>query len=329
MAKKKLLVCGVTGFIGRNAAEYFAQSDEYTVVGTYYRSQPDQVLINNPNIELVQADLTNRDDVTRVVKGADVIVQAAATTSGAKEILGKPYYHVTDNALMNSLLFRACFEHQVKNVIFFSCTVMYQGKEAPVVEEDFNHQISDKYFGVGWTKVYLEKMCDFYSRISKTKYTVIRHSNIYGPHDKYDLERSHVFGATVTKVMTAKNGKIVVWGEGTEERDLLHVDDLVRFVDLAIQKQTTSYELLNVGLGESVSVRALVEKIIAASGRELKIEFDTSKPTIQYKLAVSYKKAFEKFGWEPQVSLEEGIQKTLDWYRENVLPDLETASVSS
>lgn len=318
--KKKLLVCGAGGFIGRNMAEYFAAKDEFEVYGTYLKSEP----LSNSRVKMIQADLTNKADVKKVVSGMDIIIQAAATTSGAKEISEKPYYHVTDNAIMNSLIFRAAFDFNVAHVIFFSCTVMYQTKDqpfldVPVKETDYdaNKEIHPKYFGVGWTKVYLEKVCEFYSRIGKTKYTVLRHSNIYGPYDKYDLERSHVFGATVTKVLTAKDGKLVVWGEGKEERDLLHVDDLVEFVDVAIRKQQGQFGLYNVGQGSSVSVRELVEKVIKHSGRELNIEYDTSKPSIPTKLAVDCSKAKEEFGWVPKISLDEGIQKTLAWHKEH------------
>ena len=92
-------------------------------------------------------------------------------------------------------------------------------------------------------------MCQFYSRLGKTKHTVIRHSNMYGPYDKYDLEKSHVFGATVTKVMESKDGKVNVWGTGEEKRDLLYVEDLVDFIDTALNNQSSPYELFNVGLG--------------------------------------------------------------------------------
>jgi nucleoside-diphosphate-sugar epimerase len=218
---------------------------------------------------------------------------------------------------MNSLLFRACHEHQVERVVFFSCTVMYPSRDLPVREEDFSGQITDKYFGVGWTKVYLEKMSEFYSRLGPTQYTVIRHSNIYGPHDKYDLEKSHVFGATVAKVMNAKGGKVVVWGDGSEARDLLYVDDLTDLVALSLKIQSTPFELVNVGTGVATSVDALVRKIIAASGRDLKIEYDKTKPSIPFKLAVDYARATKVFGWEPRIKLEEGIEKSLAWYRVN------------
>ncbi|HCJ66999.1 MAG TPA: hypothetical protein DHV62_06665, partial [Elusimicrobia bacterium] len=275
--KKKVLVCGATGFIGRNIAEFFANDTNLELYGTFFKS----LALNNPNIKMIQADLTNKDDVNKVVKGMDIIIQAAATTSGAKEIITKPYYHVTDNAVMNSLIFRSAYEHKVSHIIFFSCTVMYQSKNEPVKESDFdaNKEIFPSYFGVGWTKVYLEKMCEFYSRIGDTKYTVIRHSNIYGPHDKFDLERSHVFGATMTKVITANEGeKIVVWGSGEEQRDLLYVSDLVDFVELAIKNQKTKFELYNVGYGKSISINDLVKKIIICSGKDIKIEQDLSQP---------------------------------------------------
>lgn len=317
MHKKKVLICGATGFIGRNIAEALTQRGDFHVFGTHFEAKP----LPYPKITMLYADLTRKEDVARVVQGMDIIIQAAATTSGAKEILSKPYYHVTDNAVMNSLIFRAAYESKVSHVIFFSCTVMYQSSDLPVKETDFdpNKEIYPSYFGTGWTKVYIEKMCEFYSRIGNTKYTVIRHSNIYGPYDKFDLERSHVFGATVTKVMTATNqGKITVWGNGEEERDLLYISDLVNFVELAIDKQGTDFALFNVGCGSSLSVNELVKTLIANSGKNIAVTYDTSKPTIKTKLCLDITKARNTLGWRPHVSLNEGIQKTLAWYRKHV-----------
>ena len=123
--------------------------------------------------------------------------------------------------------------------------------------------IFDKYYGVGWTKVYIEKMSKFFAGLGRTKHTVIRHSNTYGPYDKYDLEKSHMFGATIAKIMTADEGdEIVVWGDGLTERDLLYVDDVVDFIHKAIDNQKTDYELYNVGYGKSISVKQIVQKII-------------------------------------------------------------------
>lgn len=313
MKKQQVLVCGATGFIGRNIAERLANKKDLEVFGTYFQSTPDEMLTKT-NISLIKADLTDKSQVDQVVSGKDIIIQAAAVTSGANDILTKPYIHVTDNVVMNSLIFRAAFENHVKHVVFFSCSAMYPNQDTPVKETDFNGQITDKYFGVGWTKVYLEKMCEFFSRISKTKYTAIRHSNIYGPFDKYDLEHSHVFGATISKVMNAKD-KIVVWGDGSEARDLLYVSDLVDFVEIILEKQKDPFELINIGSGLSISIANLVKKVVEISGQNLKIEYDTYKPTIKFSLCLNLNKAKKVYNWEPKISLDEGIKKTIDWYK--------------
>ncbi|HOW35317.1 MAG TPA: NAD-dependent epimerase/dehydratase family protein [Candidatus Omnitrophota bacterium] len=317
MAKKKMLICGATGFIGRNMAEYFAKQNDFEVYGTFHGSKP----YDYPGIKLIKTDLRDAANVDKVVAGMDAIIQAAATTSGAKDTVYKPYYHVTDNAVMNSLIYRSAFEHKVSHVIFFSCTTMYPASDKPLKENDFdaNKGVPPSYFGVGWTKVYLEKMCEFYARLGQTKFTAIRHSNIYGPYDKYDLERSHVFGATVAKVMTAaEGGAITVWGTGDEARDLLYVSDLVDFVDRVLKKQKNPFELVNLGCGCAVSINEIVKKIIRHAGKNIVIKHDTDKPTIKTSLCVDATKAEELFGWHSTISLDEGIAKTLDWYQKNI-----------
>jgi GDP-L-fucose synthase len=314
MNKKTVLICGASGFIGRNIAERLEKREDLIVYGTYLTNKPPI-----KGVTLLRVDLTNKSEVEQIVKGKDIIIQAAAVTSGSKDIVTKPYIHVTDNAIMNSLIFKSCFINKVKHVVFFSCTVMYPNINTPVKEQDFKYEITDKYFGVGWTKVYLEKMCEFFAKISNTKYTAIRHSNIYGPYDKYDLERSHFLGATITKVLTTKNDKIVVWGDGSEERDLLYISDLIDFVEQVLKIQKEPFELINVGLGQAFSVKEVVNKVIEISGKKVTMEFDTSKPTIKFNLAVDTKKAQKKYKWKPNTSLEQGIKNTIDWYNKNIL----------
>jgi nucleoside-diphosphate-sugar epimerase len=198
---------------------------------------------------------------------------------------------------------------------------MYQKSETAISESDFNEseEILPFYYGVGNTKVYVEKMCNFYSRLGRTKHTVIRHSNIYGPHDKFDLEKSHVFGATVTKVMTSANGIISVWGTGEESRDLLHVDDLINFIDISIKKQVSNFEIYNVGYGEGIKVIDLVKKVIKHSGKNIEIEHDLSKPSVPTSLFLDCSKAKNELGWTNKISLDEGVINTLDWYNKNYL----------
>jgi len=319
--KENILICGASGFMGRNIADRFLKDEKYCVYGV---GNSRDVSNSNDYEQFFNCDLTTKSGIERVFsKGIqyDIVIQAAATTSGSKDIVERPYLHVTDNAVINSLVLQACYDHNVGHLLFLSCGVMYNPDRSPVSEEDhyLDEPIPKNYFGVGWTKVYVEKMCEFFSSLGRTKHTVIRHSNTYGPYDKYDLEKSHMFGATITKVLTANDGDdIIVWGDGLTERDLLYVDDVVDFIQLVIKKQVKKYDLYNVGMGESYSVREIVEKIITYSGKNLSISHDLSKPSINTKLALNSHKAYVELGWEPKHNLDAGIKKTIEWYNKNV-----------
>ena len=317
MSKKKILVCGATGFIGRNVAEYFAQQASLEVIGVFHKRPQ----YENQNIKWVQADLTRLEDVERVLKDVDVVIQAASVTSGVKDVFSRPSIHITDNAVMNSLLFRAAYENKVDHFILFSCSVMYPSSQQPLKETDFNAdtELHSKNFGGAWNKVYFEKMCEFFSAQGSTRFTAIRHSNIFGPYDKFDLEKSHVFGATIAKVMQASSpGKVVAWGEGQEERDFLYVSDLVEFIRLALENQKEPFFVCNVGRGKSISIKNMIQKVIRISGKDISVEFDKTKPSINTKVALDSTLAKKHFGWEPNVTLEDGIQKTLDWCKSNI-----------
>lgn len=296
----------------------FFQGQEDTEVHAVRNKRPAYEV--NENVHWHQADLRNPAEVECLIEKSrpTIIIQAAATTSGSKDIVSRPYIHVTDNAVMNSYIFKSAYDFSVGHVVFFSCTVMYPSSPVPIKAENYDANVRPhpKYFGVAHTKLYLEKMCEFYANISETKYTVIRHSNIYGSHDKYDLEKSHFFGATITKVMKAE--KVVsVWGSGEEERDLLHVSDLCNFVSLALKNQTKSFRLFNCGLGQAHSVNEVVSKIIKASGKDLKVKNDLSQPSIKTSLSLNCERASEELGWKPKISLDDGIEMTLSWWQSN------------
>lgn len=313
----RVLICGASGFIGRNLAARLGARPELEVFGTHH-TRPDPGI---PGVTPIQADLCDAAQVDQAVQGMDVIIQAAATTSGAGDIVNRPHIHVADNAVMNSLIFRAAHDHSVSRVVFFSCTIMYQSSDEAIKESDLDESqpMSPNYFGAGWTKLYLEKMSRFYAGLGRTRYTVLRHSNIYGPFDKFDLEHSHVFGATLTKVLTTRDDRLVIWGPGSEARDLLYIDDLVDFVEAALERQDAPFELVNVGSGRAVTVLELAQRIIAASGRELVIEHDLERPNLPVNIRLDISRAKERFGWEPRVSLDDGIGCTMDWYRQNLL----------
>ena len=319
----KILVCGGDGFLGRNIVEYFHNQVGYEIYGTQHLGNPTKQTILEGD-HFYGVDLANAKHVKHMFEAIhpDIVIQAAANSSGVKDILANPAMHVTDTLIMNALVTRACYDYNVKHFVFLSCGVMYQPGEIPRKEEDFNEhdEIYPAYFGGAWMKVYTEKACEFFSRLGRTKHTVIRHSNTYGPYDKFDPDHSHFFGANIRKVMEANTGDtITVWGNGEETaRDLIHVNDVVRLINLVLQKQETLFELVNAGMGKAYTVKEIVEQMVAISEQRLKITYDTSKPVIPTKLALDSTKAKKLFGWEFEIPLDWGILDTLDWYRKHI-----------
>ena len=316
--KQKVLICGATGFLGRSLLESFIENDNYDIRAVWHKPT-DLTDTYHDDVEWVHADLTKYHNVKDVYYGGvDIVLQYAAVTSGVKDIVSQPHIHVTDNAIMNSLMMREAFKNEVSHFVFPSCTLMYQSSDVLLKETDVdeNEDIYEKYFGAGNTKLYLEKMCKFYSSFGKTKFSVLRQSNVYGKYDKFDLEKSHVFAATIVKVVNALDS-INVWGTGEEKRDLLYVDDVVDCVHSVIEKQKSDFELINVGCGEAISISDLVGKIVDIYNKDIRIEYDESKPTVKTKLALDISKAKGLFDWTPKTSLEDGIRYTLDWYKQN------------
>ena len=316
----KVLVCGSTGFIGRNIVDTLSKIKGIKVTAVFHKRPP----YTNKNVDFVEANLTLAKDVERVVKTHDIVIQAAAKTTGVKDILEHPYIHVTDNAIMNSLILKSCYDNNIKKFIFFSCSVIYQTKEnpfqnIPVVESDFSesNEIFPSYFGVGWTKIYIEKMCEFYSRLGRTKHYIIRHSNIYGPYDKFDLENSHVLGATINKVLDDNTNEISVWGDGSEERDLLYISDLVdSVVKLLSFKDKSFFYIFNIGSGSVISIKRLTTLIMGISGiKDKKVVYDALKPSVKTSISLDCSKAKIVLGWYPKISLENGIENTISWYK--------------
>jgi GDP-L-fucose synthase len=307
----KIVVCGATGFIGRNCVERFAADPAVEVVAIHHRRPP----FDHSGVRWVKADLTRSEDAARALEGADIVIQAAATTSGVADIVARPHTQITDTALIHNQVFRAAYDAGAKHLVLFSCSIMYPSREAPHDEKSFdaNAEIHPNYFAGAWNKIYFEKIGEFFASLGAYKVSVIRHTNVYGPHDKFDLDRSHVFGATVTKVMTVDD-TVEVWGDGQEARDLIHVDDLVDLIEAMLQRQTEPYDLVCAGAGHGVQIRDLVARVIAASGRSLTITYDATMPTIPTTIALSYNKAREKYGWLPRVGLDEGIRRTIAWW---------------
>ena len=146
--------------------------------------------------------------------------------------------------------------------------------------------------------------------------------NLYGPHDNFDLETSHVIPAMIRKCAEARDegrAEIVLWGDGSPTREFLYVEDAADGI-LAASERYDESDPVNLGAGFEISIRELAEKIAALAGFEGRIVWDTSKPNGQPRRMLDVSRARERFGWSARTPFDEGLRKTVEWYLSGKAP---------
>jgi GDP-L-fucose synthase len=143
-------------------------------------------------------------------------------------------------------------------------------------------------------------------------------TNLYGPQDNFDLESSHVFPALIRRFVDAKNENkpsVTLWGSGSPRREFLHVDDLASAVEISLESYDSELHM-NIGTGEDLTIKELATLISELTGFDGEILWDTSKPDGTPRKVLDVTRV-QKLGWAPKISLRDGIQSTIDWYKEN------------
>lgn len=310
---KKILLTGAAGFLGANVMEELLKTGA-VLRGTIHKKP---IVITDPRIEYVTADLTKKEDCERAVAGMDYVIMCAASTAGAPFVAKNPLAIVTPSVVMNAFMLEAAYEAGVQKFVFISSNAVYPPYEHPVKEEEMmSGPPFIKYYPISWMKRFGEILCETYSTWIKKpmKTVVIRPANMYGPLDNFDIETSHVVPALIRKVVEHRD-PVEVWGDGKEIKDLIYVKDFVEGLLLALEKIET-YDPINLGTGVQVTVTDVVMAAIEADGfKDAKIKYDTSALVMLQKRMLDVSKAERLLGWRAKTPLKEGIAKTVAWYK--------------
>lgn len=310
----KILITGGSGLVGQNLTNrLIEQGYKHIRINLHKR----KVREEHADIEYTYHDLETHSGCLSATKDIDVIFHCAASTSNAVDTIDNPLSHVTPNVAMNNFLIDSAWRNNVKHYIFISSNTVYPPKgDDPVVETDFLfNEPYPVYFPVGWMKRYAEVQCELYSKYlpRKMKCTVIRPANLYGPHDKYDLNKCHVTPATIRKVADKMN-PIPIWGDGSELRDLLYIDDFIESLQIVMENETEEFQVYNVGSNKVFSVLDVLETMKNVAGYNAPIEFIKGKPSMIPTRKIDSFKIYNKLGWKATTSLEAGLAKSYEWY---------------
>jgi len=308
----RILVTGAGGFIGHHLVKRLKQ-EGYWVRG---------VDIKPPEYEDTDADefqildLRRWESCLEASENVDEVYNLAADMGGIGYITAFLAGISCNNILINAHMLEASRSNGVKRFLFSSSACVYaQYKQksadvSPLKEEDAYP--ADPEPGYGWEKLYAEELCRYYYRDYKFETRIVRFHNVYGPLGTYDGGKEKAPAAISRKVALASGGgHIEIWGDGQQTRSFMYIDDCVE--GLIRIMQSDHREPLNLGTDRLVTVDELVDLICGIAGKQLNKRHDLSKPQGVRGRNSDNTRLREVLGWEPAISLEEGLRATYNW----------------
>lgn len=310
---KRVLVTGAGGFIGHHLVKHLAGRG-YWVRG---------VDLKDPEYEPTAAHEFERLDLRRWASclqatrgGIDQVYNLAANMGGIGFIETHKAEIVHDNILINILMLEAARLNGIKKFLYTSSACVYPGYKqnvtdvTPLKEEDAYP--ADAEDGYGWEKLYTERACRHYMEDYGLVTYSVRFHNIFGPLGAYDGGREKSPAAMCRKVALAKKkDEIEVWGDGKQTRSYCYIDDCVEGIYRLMQ--SGHHEPINLGQDRMITVNELVDIVAKIAGKTITKRYDPTKPQGVRGRNSDNTKLKEVLGWEPRVSLEEGLKITYDW----------------
>ena len=290
---KNILVTGGKGMIGRS------------LVDILQTKSPNNILVG----DLPDYDLRDRNVCKEICDGQDIIFHLAGIKGSPQRCMESPASFSVPMIQFNANMVEAAFNADVDWFLYTSSVGVYHPAE--VFEEDdvWKTFPSENDWFAGWAKRIGEMNVEAYVKQNNwNKCSIVRPANVYGPNDNFG-KWSMVVPSLIKKAM--ENDVLEVWGDGSPIRDLIYTDDVAKGMIHMVENQVT--EPVNLGSGDGVTIKEVAD--IIASYFQLDIEWDETKPMGDSKRLMSTERA-ESFGFTPQTSLENGIVKTIQWYKE-------------
>ena len=262
-------------------------------------------------------DLRNRIQVDQFFQQAkpEYVFVAAAKVGGIVANRDYPADFIYDNLMIQSNIIDAAYRNGVKKLVFLGSSCIYpKMAKQPITEDEllsgYLESSNDAY---AIAKIAGMRMCRAYRQQYGFNAISLMPTNLYGPNDNFDLLNSHVLPAMIRKFHEADD-KVTLWGDGSAMREFLHVDDLAEACYVCMQDYNEP-ESINIGTGEDVTIKELAETVADIVGNKI-IWWDESKPNGTPRKVLNVSK-LKSLGWEPKISLRDGIKSTYEWYKEH------------
>jgi GDP-L-fucose synthase len=308
-AERRCFVAGHRGLVGSAIVRALAAAD-----------YPEPLVRTRSELDLMDQAAVNRFFSD---ERPEVVFFAAAKVGGITANNTWRWDFIYENLVIQSNVLGAALEAGVDRVVFLGSSCIYPRMAPQPIREEYllTSELEPTNEPYAIAKIAGVKLVESANRQFGKKWVSLMPTNLYGPYDNFDLTTSHVLPALIRKFHDAKEARaagkeavVTLWGHGTARREFLHVDDAARACLVMMESGATG--LYNVGFGADIPIRELAEMVAKVVGYDGPIEWDTSKPDgTPRKLMDS--SLIRAFGWEPKISLEDGIRSTYEWFVEN------------
>jgi len=307
-SNSKIYVAGNTGLVG-SAIIRMLKSKGYTNI------------LSTPHSNW---DLRNQEDVNRFfrINEPDYVFLAAAKVGGIGANSEQPADFIYDNLMIQTNIIDAAYRNGVKKLLFLGSSCIYPKlPEIPITEDQLlTSPLEPSNDAYAIAKIAGVKMCQAYRKQYGFNAIALMPTNLYGPNDSFDINSGHVLPSLIAKfhgsLDKSEHWIVNLWGDGSPKREFLHVDDLAEAAYTCMEKYDDG-EIINVGTGEDVTIEELSETISSVVGYKNNVKWMTDKPNGTPRKVLNVDR-IKSLGWEPKISLKEGIESTYEWYKENV-----------
>jgi GDP-L-fucose synthase len=302
----KIFVAGHRGMVGSAIVRALA-------------SQGFTQILTRPRAEL---DLLDRAAVRAFFEKErpEFVIDAAARVGGIVANFEKPVEFLLENLTLQNNIIEAAADFGCAKLLFLGSSCIYPKHAPQPIREDalLTGPLEPTNDAYAIAKIAGIKLCQAYAREYGKTFLSAMPTNLYGPHDNFDLHTSHVLPALIRKIHEAKKSgapEVLVWGTGTPRREFLHADDLADAC-VFLLKNYDSPELINIGSGTDVTIRELAETVCEVLGYDGALAFDPTKPDGTPRKLMDSSRLFA-LGWKPRIPLREGIAQAYAWFLEN------------
>lgn len=303
----KIYVAGHRGLVGSAIVRNLQEKGYKNIIGRTHK----------------ELDLTNQAAVTRFFEEErpQIVVLAAAKVGGINANNTTPADFIYDNLQIQCNVIKCCHDYRVDKLLFLGSTCIYPKMAPQPIPEDalLGGPLESTNEAYAIAKIAGLEMCKFYKRQYGDDFISCMPTNLYGPHDNYDLDGSHVMPAMIRKFHEAKQNlasAVELWGSGTPLREFLYVDDMADAC-VYLLEHYSGEQHVNIGTGKEVTIKELAEIVRKAVGYRGNIIWNSAMPDGTPRKLTDVSK-LHALGWQHKVELEEGVALAYDWFRENV-----------